>query len=80
MIRSSRIGQARIRIPDGEFTIETILPEVPKEQRNKWQSIRQTLLDQTRRLYCMSAADVEEEIRRRQSPDPGPTTKRRGDI
>ena len=70
-----KVGQAKVRIPDGEFVIGTIDPATPKAQRDKWPQIRLALLEQTRAQYCKTYSQIEEEIQKRtQLPTP-PTTR-----
>lgn len=82
---------ARIKIPKGEYLIETISPsemdqdrsagqprdeEQIKNRRQDNKRKKQQIIEHTRKNYCKSRSEVEEEIRRRQEPPEPPTTRK----
>ncbi len=68
-------GHARIIIPGEEHLIETI---VPKSNRANLQTKKDRIVENTRKNYCKTRAEVEEEIRRRQgSGEPTPPITRK---
>jgi hypothetical protein len=63
-------GLARVKLPTGEYTIRTILPNTPKKVREALLEKQTRIQEQTRVHYCTPREKVEEEIRKRQEPLP----------
>ncbi len=70
-------GIARVKLPTGEYTIRTMLPNTPKKIREAAQEKQQRIQERTRQYYCTPRSEVEEQIRKRQEMPEPPTTQRK---
>lgn len=64
---------AKVKIPSGEYVIYN---SAPQGDFKSLAAKKQQIIGNTKRLYCKSRAEIEEEIRRRQEPLEPPTTRK----